>query len=114
MLPVSELNRLRRELVAELQARRREPQRWTLRSTFSLEPAPSPCQPRSEAELIVLTRSIPQLEAAIDAGVSTFYCEFEDLKNTAKQCRSCDLVTRHAAARSNSRSGSRLPGIQDW
>ncbi len=30
MLPVSELNRLRREVVAQLEALRAQPKRWTL------------------------------------------------------------------------------------
>jgi len=34
----------------------------------------------SEAELIVLVRSFPQLEAALQSGVTTVYCEFEDPK----------------------------------
>jgi putative protease len=33
-----------------------------------------------EAQLIVLVRTLPQLEAALNSGVRTIYCEFEDPK----------------------------------
>ena len=89
MLPVSELNRLRRDMVAQLEHRRAQPQRWQLRSdaTFhdllpqtipdehSLRANPSPLNP---PELIVLVRNLEQLQAALNAGIETLYCEFED------------------------------------
>ena len=80
-MPLSELNRLRRELVAELEARRTAPRRWTL-NTEAVElgvRAAAPTSP-AQAELIVLVRSLPQLEAALRCGVRTLYCEFEDPK----------------------------------
>jgi putative protease len=86
MLPVSELNRLRREAVGELEAQRAQPKRWTFhansdtrhapRTTATAAP-PSSCQ---SARLIVLVRTLPQLEAALRQGVETVYCEFEDPK----------------------------------
>jgi putative protease len=81
MLPVSELNRLRREVVAALEAQRAAPKRWKLeeRGTRSVECGTS-APATGEAELIVLVRSLPQLEAALRCGVTTIYCEFEDLK----------------------------------
>ncbi|MFA7006166.1 MAG: DUF3656 domain-containing protein, partial [Verrucomicrobiia bacterium] len=87
MLPVSELNRLRRDAVAQLEALRAQPKRWTLVAPASL-PAMSGKQENNDAgkdagataELIVLVRSIPQLGAALRCGVETIYCEFEDLK----------------------------------
>ncbi len=90
MLPVSELNRLRREVVAQLEELRSEPKRWQLRSDVSLQDLlPTP---RSEAgtvappllsnpqssSLIVLVRNLKQLQAALQAGIETLYCEFED------------------------------------
>ena len=123
MLPVSELNRLRREIVAELEEIRKQPKRWELRSNVSvsdllprnstspptpllrgegsktLETTPTtlttltstltPPFPSREGgsgglgspELIVLVRSLKQLEAAIKAGISTIYCELEDVRN---------------------------------
>jgi len=104
ILPVSELNRLRRDVVAHVEALRAAPRRWTLLP----EPAATgsaPSEPvRTETtagladtvdaidaertigtldttpELIVLVRSIGQLEAALRCGVATVYCDFEDPK----------------------------------
>jgi putative protease len=81
MLPVSELNRLRRDAVAQLEAMRAQPKRWT----------PSECKVRNaehgmateeakEAKLIVLVRSMPQLDAVLRSGVTTIYCDFENPK----------------------------------
>jgi putative protease len=91
LLPVSELNRLRREAVAELEAQRAEPPRWTL-TDFSLrisdfrlkEAAADTATPHSAfrtPHLVVLVRHLAQLDAALSSGVATLYCEFEDLKN---------------------------------
>jgi putative protease len=85
MLPVSELNRLRREAVSQLETLREQPKRWTLNQDvgFSLRPAAQPeaCGAGSApAELIVLVRNLPQLEAALRCGAGTIYCEFEDPK----------------------------------
>jgi U32 family peptidase len=79
MLPVSELNRLRRELVAELEKRRAAPKRWSLIDFKRPAANRSPSQ-AGEAELIVLVRTLAQLEAALRCGVQTIYCEFEDPK----------------------------------
>jgi putative protease len=80
MLPMSELNRMRRELVAQLEAARLRPRRWTLREPVQAAVlAPEPGNPGAP-ELIVLARSMPQVEAALDGKVRTIYCEFEDLK----------------------------------
>ncbi len=115
LLPVSELNRLRREIAAELERLRTQPKRWTLNAvggtgvtpvvsgvapeTGQRGPtAPSPSRHpqstshdeiRRDAEfnprdagstLIALVRNLPQLEAALQCGVTTIYCEFEDPK----------------------------------
>ncbi|MDB6122331.1 MAG: peptidase [Pedosphaera sp.] len=91
MLPMSELNRLRREAVSQLEALRRQPKRWTLNPAANPVaenacPATAatsfqPSQIRTEQpELIVLTRNLSQLEAALKCGVQTLYCEFEDSK----------------------------------
>ncbi len=82
MLPVSELNRLRREFVAQLEELRSQPKRWQLRSEASftdLLPASSPHHPITPSpHLIVLVRNLKQLQAALQAGIETLYCEFED------------------------------------
>jgi len=92
LLPVSELNRLRREAVVELERLRTQPKRWTLAAAdVSLRPAIqfgeenigrvlTSTATANEPELIVLVRNLPQLEAALNCGVTTVYCEFEDPK----------------------------------
>jgi putative protease len=88
LLPVSELNRLRREIVAELDRQRARPQRWQLNpapavasgSAPTETPVPGGHPVPDDAELIVLVRNLPQLEAALRCGVTTIYCEFEDPK----------------------------------
>ncbi len=79
VLPISELNKLRRTLVAELVAQRQAPKRWTLNPRREF-PSPTAGSPNAQAELIVLVRSLPQLEAALRCGIQTLYCEFEDPK----------------------------------
>ncbi|MEH2127102.1 U32 family peptidase [Nostoc sp.] len=80
MLPVSELNRMRREIVAQLEELRSHPKRWQLHSDVSFQdllPSSSSSSPLSPS-LIVLVRNLKQLQAALKAGVETLYCEFED------------------------------------
>ena len=92
MLPVSELNRMRREIVAQLMAQRAAPRRWTLLPRQTDASAREEADPngtgRGEAELIVLVRSMAQLDAAMCCGIRTVYCEFEDPKRyrDAVQC----------------------------
>jgi len=81
MLPVRELNRLRREAVSELESLRARPQRWTSTAL----PATSGCEfARAETavrlQLIVLVRNLAQLDAALERSVPTLYCDFEDPK----------------------------------
>jgi putative protease len=99
LLPVSELNRLRRAVVTELDRQRGLPHRWQLNSKPVSIPSPDASLgagdsaarcPDPEAvhgcavpaatavELIVLVRTLSQLEAALRCGVTTVYCEFED------------------------------------
>ena len=86
ILPVSELNRIRRDAAQRLDALRAAPKRWTMNeSTASGIESPDPGSQipdsRSTApELIVLVRSLVQLDAALQCGVKTVYCEFEDPK----------------------------------
>ena len=89
LVPVSELNRLRREFVNELEKLRAQPKRWTLPAGSRLgESAPTPrpeidvrqLTPAATPQLIVLVRNLAQLEAALACGVTTVYCEFEDPK----------------------------------
>ncbi|WP_414576358.1 U32 family peptidase [Anabaena sp. CCY 9402-a] len=80
MLPVSELNRMRREIVTQLEELRSQPKRWELNPHASFQdllPPTSPPSPTSPS-LIVLVRNLKQLQAALKAGVETLYCEFDD------------------------------------
>ncbi|MBK9140429.1 MAG: U32 family peptidase [Verrucomicrobia bacterium] len=84
-LPVSELNRIRREVVADIERQRIQPSRWVLReATGDDVPERSARSAGERAELapdlVVLVRSLPQLEAALATGVATVYCELEDPK----------------------------------
>jgi putative protease len=88
MLPVSELNRLRRETVAGLERQRALPRRWTLnpltegRDSQTLGSGSETCAARPpEAELVVLVRNLEQLAAALDSGARTVYCDFENPKH---------------------------------
>lgn len=110
LLPLSELNRLRREVVAELERLRAAPRRWTLHAPDRVrcesrnpDPgAPTPAAPAAP-QLIVLARSLPQLEAALAAGVSILYCELEDPKRYRDAVA---RVRRHAVP-----AGARPPEI---
>jgi putative protease len=81
ILPVSELNRLRRDAATELDQLRAQPKRWTLRGdqpTANSRPRPATLP---APELIAVIRDLPQLDAAWTAGVRTIYCEFENPKH---------------------------------
>jgi putative protease len=85
LLPVSELNRLRREFVVQLQKLRAQLKRWSFsEGRVPRVPEISAMGTRgtcpSEAQLIVLVRNLAQLETALKCGVETIYCEFEDPK----------------------------------
>jgi len=82
MLPVSELNRLRREAVAELERQSATPKRWQSRGQAS-RLAPTTRQGNGDRRdacpaLIVLVRNLAQLEAALQCGITTVYCDFEN------------------------------------
>jgi U32 family peptidase len=96
LLPVSELNRLRREAVKELEAQRGQPKRWTL--TCGVRSAECgveiPADARSIPHLLVLVRDLAQLEAALNCEVEALYCELEDPK---KYREAVALVRRRPA-----------------
>jgi len=82
IVPVSELNRLRRETMAALDALRAEPKRWTLHNQAGAvilnRPAMPP--PSIAPEIIAVIRNLEQLAPAWESGVRTIYCEFENPK----------------------------------
>jgi putative protease len=83
ILPLRELNELRREAVAQLDALRAAPKRWTCHPRPAAAPPARPAAPpaAAEPELIVTIRHLAQLEAAWAAGARTIYAEFEDPRN---------------------------------
>jgi putative protease len=87
LLPISELNRLRREVVAELERQRTQPKRWELIAPATLDLPTGTGEVRGvhppesgAARLIVLVRNLAQLETALKSGVETIYCDFENPK----------------------------------
>ena len=115
MIAVSELNRLRREFVAELEKLRAAPKRWILNDhrdaetpseNSVLEISASPRLGGSNPELIVLIRNLAQLDAALKCGVTTIYCEFEDPKKYREA-----VTTFHTAFGCQSATGNRQPAI---
>ncbi len=81
ILPVSELNRMRREAVAQLGALRARPTRWQglpefIGKDFAHDAHDAGVS--ADPEMIVLVRSLVQLDAALSAGIGTIYCDFED------------------------------------
>ena len=89
ILPVSELNRLRREAASQLETLRAQPQRWALTGIGSgvsvlgeSAPAstPDPRRRTQDPALIVLVRTLAQLEVALKGGTPTIYCDFENPK----------------------------------
>ncbi len=111
LVPVSELNRLRRELVRELDRQRAQPKRWQVNAQLAPTPGAGPVPLSSTAklaghtegrpapELIILVRNQEQLEAAVRCGATTVYCEFEDPKKY-----------RDAVAYFHTAYGCRVPG----
>ena len=81
MIPVSELNRMRRAFVSQLNDLRAEPLQWQKNPDeqyFDLLPEPMNLEELGQSELIVLVRSLEQLKGAIAQKIATIYCEFED------------------------------------
>jgi putative protease len=85
IVPVSELNRVRREAVSALDALRARPRRWqtheSQRPRFETQRANLPPADGRKPELIAVIRLPEQLDAAWSAGVRTVYCEFENPKH---------------------------------
>src|SRR5688572_8906214 len=85
IIPVSELNRIRRASATELEALRAQPRRWRtqeLRMAESGSRITAECSSNAHApELVAVIRLLEQLEAAWAAGARTIYCEFENPKH---------------------------------
>ena len=89
ILPIKELNRLRRDAVIALEELCAQPQRWLLdggKVSHSAVASPAAAKPESgnglaSPELIAVIRLPEQLEAAWSAGARTIYAEFENPKH---------------------------------
>lgn len=94
ILPIGELNRLRRELAARLEAAASAPPRPERAvSAASLLPAlPGENAAPEAPALSVLCRTDEQLEAALESGVETLYLDFEDVRRyreAVERVRAC-------------------------
>jgi putative protease len=92
ILPISELNRVRRSLVETLESQARparveKSERWQSLLTLDAPLTPAPSTPR----LTVLCRTTAQLLAAVETGAERVYLDFEDVrryKDALEQARS--------------------------
>ena len=83
ILPISELNRVRRELAFALDAahqHRRAESSQTWREVFAAGNQSPVAGHQSQPTLAVLCRSMEQIEAALGCGVSLLYVDFEDIR----------------------------------
>ena len=88
ILPVSELNRLRRDLVAALETRDAEKPARQATGIPLADLLPVRAEPAdAEPVLSVLCRTGEQIEAALEAGVGRIYADFEDLRRYGEAVR---------------------------
>jgi putative protease len=83
LLPLSELNHLRREAVRELERQRAQPKRWTLvdrRLPIADCRLHGSNAATGNPQVIVLVRNLAQLNAVLDGEAQTIYCDFENPK----------------------------------
>jgi putative protease len=81
ILPIGEMNRMRRELVYQLDALRDAPRpEIALGVDELLAEVAAPASNEAAAELTVLCRAMDQLEAALAANVKTVLVDFEDIR----------------------------------
>ncbi len=82
-LPLSAINQLRRDLVSNLSQFQNQQSTIINRqssptTTEALFPQLSNLPISNPPSLAILTRTLPQLEAALEAGIPQIYCDFED------------------------------------
>jgi putative protease len=82
-LPLSSLNQLRRDLVTNLSQFQNQESTINIyqsspTTTQALFPPITDQRTLGTSELSVLTRTLPQLEAALEANIPQIYCDFED------------------------------------
>ncbi|MEM6254301.1 MAG: DUF3656 domain-containing protein [Cyanobacteria bacterium P01_D01_bin.156] len=81
IVPVSELNRLRRQLVEQLLTQRGRPKVWELapeRTYRDLVSSASNCNTPTTPGLVPLVRDFDQLREVLAFGMTTLYCELEN------------------------------------
>jgi len=79
ILPLSELNRLRREAIQLLEQQRAKPPHWTA-NKFNLKINHTDDVPKTNPQLIVLVRNLEQFYAALKCEIQYIYCDFEDIR----------------------------------
>src|SRR6185312_9134233 len=98
LLPISELNRMRREVAAELERQRMQPKRWVLMEHEPRNTKYEMGASRDQPRLIVLVRNLAQLDAALKSEAETLYCDFENPKkyrDAVAAVRAKNLETRN-------------------
>ncbi len=80
MLPVRQINELRRRLVADLEIARRAHPGWRVEPGPVSPPRTSARTEPDPVRLLPWCRTRDQLEAALDEGSTEVHCEFEDLR----------------------------------
>ncbi|WP_310830429.1 DUF3656 domain-containing U32 family peptidase [Paenibacillus pedocola] len=82
IVPMRELNSIRRQAVELLAGERPKPPVYVKRAVEVYGDAfrRGAAGPRGEAELTALCRSLPQVQAALEAGVRSIYADFEFIK----------------------------------
>lgn len=115
LLPLSELNRIRRQIVSDLDSLRSRPLRWTLNDSAVPKAGEQLASFNSKAaaamqgtpRLIVLVRNLDQMRAALSSGVRTVYCDFENPKKYR------DAVEIVGSLRKEERAGAGDP-LEVW
>ncbi len=79
ILPLSELNRLRREAIQLLEQKRAKPPCWAV-NNFNLEINRNGNVSKTNPRLIVLVRNLEQFYAALKCETQYIYCDFEDIR----------------------------------
>ncbi|WP_010278614.1 U32 family peptidase [Paenibacillus senegalensis] len=86
ILPIRELNRIRREAVKLLEAERQKPPVYRKHGSSTVISSPSaadsmlPAEAAREPRLIALCRSLEQVHAVLETHVQTIYADFEFIK----------------------------------
>ncbi|RUS43097.1 U32 family peptidase [Cohnella sp. AR92] len=79
IVPKSELNRIRREAVEQLELLREQPPTYT-RLPAAEEPAEKDAEPVTNPRMTALCRTLEQVKAAVQTDVSMIYADFEFIK----------------------------------